>query len=169
VAATERLRAAGIDVVDVDVPEGWQRLLEAARTVNDYEGARSHAERYREFGDRIGTRLADLIRRGLALPEEEYEGALAHIVDMRAAVSQILWEYPAILTPAAGPAPAGLGFTGDPSPNAPWTALGLPAITVPLPVAGAPLGLQIAAAWGRDDALLSVAAEAEKLIGYTGL
>jgi Asp-tRNA(Asn)/Glu-tRNA(Gln) amidotransferase A subunit family amidase len=40
----------------------------------------------------------------------------------------------------------------------------VPAISVPLPVDGAPLGLQITAAWGRDDALISVAAQAEQLL-----
>jgi Asp-tRNA(Asn)/Glu-tRNA(Gln) amidotransferase A subunit family amidase len=162
--AAERLRAAGVDVVDVDPPEGWDRLLAAARTVNAFEGARSHAARYCEFGDGIGARLAELVRQGLTLPDEEYHAALSHIAHMRTVVAQILWEYPAILTPAAPAAPAGLESTGDPAPNAPWTALGLPAISVPLRVDGAPLGMQIVAAWGRDDALLSVAAQAEKLL-----
>ena len=78
----------------------------------------------------------------------------------------MLWEYPAILSPAAtGPAPAGLDSTGDPANNAPWTALGVPAISVPLAVEGAPLGVQITAAWGRDDALVAVAAQLETQIG----
>ena len=64
----------------------------------------------------------------------------------------------------AGPAPAGLESTGDPSHNAPWTALGVPAISVPLPVERGPLGVQMAAAWGRDDALVAVAAELETLV-----
>ena len=164
-AAADRLRSSGVEVDDLDPPQGWDRLLESAVTVNAYEGARSHAARYREFGDRIGARLADLVRHGLAIPEGEYQAALAHIAHMRGAVAQIFWEYPAILTPAAaGPAPAGLASTGDPAHNAPWTALGLPAISVPLPTDGAPLGLQITAAWGRDDALISVAAQAEQFL-----
>jgi len=161
--AAESLRASGVQVDDLDPPEGWDGLLEAARTVNAYEGARSNAGRYGEFGDRIGVRLAELVRRGLAIPEGEYQAALAHVAHMRGAVAQIFWEYPVILTPAAGgPAPQGFASTGDPACNAPWTALGVPAISVPLPVAGAPLGLQITAAWGRDDALISVAAQAER-------
>jgi len=164
--AAEGLRASGVEVDEMDPPAGWDRLLAAARTVNAYEGARSHAARYGEFGDRIGTRLAALVREGLAIPEGEYRAALDHIARMRGMVAQTLWEYPAILTPAAaGPAPEGLSSTGDPSHNAPWTALGLPAISVPLPVSSVPLGLQITAAWGRDDALISVAVQAERLLG----
>jgi Asp-tRNA(Asn)/Glu-tRNA(Gln) amidotransferase A subunit family amidase len=164
-AAAERLRAAGVEVDDMDPPQGWDSLTLAARTVNAYEGARSHAGRYQEFGGRIGPRLAALVRHGLTIPESEYQAALARVAQMRLVAAQIFWEYPAILTPAAaGPAPAGLDSTGDPAHNAPWTALGLPAISVPLPDAEAPLGLQITAAWGRDDALISVAAQAEQFL-----
>jgi len=164
--AVEFLRASGVMVDEIDAPEGWDGLAGAARTVNAYEGARSHAARYGEFGDRIGIRLAGLVREGLAIPEGAYQAALSHIARMRGAVAQIFWEYPSILTAAAaGPAPEGLASTGDPSHNSPWTALGLPAISVPLPVNGGPMGLQIAGAWGRDDALVSVAAQAEKLLG----
>jgi Asp-tRNA(Asn)/Glu-tRNA(Gln) amidotransferase A subunit family amidase len=159
--ATEELRAGGVDVVEMEPPPGWDGVLAAARTVNAYEGARSHAARYQEFGDRIGLRLAALVREGLTIPENEYLAALEHIARMRSAVAQIFWEFPTILTPAAaGPPPEGLQSTGDPSPNAPWTALGVPAISVPV----APMGLQITAAWGRDDALVTVAAKAEALL-----
>jgi len=163
--AAERLCAAGVPVDALDLPAGWDRLAAAARTINAYEGARTHAARYREFGERIGLRLAVLVRQGLEMPEDEYIRALAHVAAMRTSLSNVLWEYPAILSPAAtGPAPAGFDSTGDPANNAPWTALGVPAISVPLPVAGAPLGLQITAAWGRDDALVAVAEQAEELL-----
>jgi Asp-tRNA(Asn)/Glu-tRNA(Gln) amidotransferase A subunit family amidase len=164
--AVEQLRACGIPVLDTGLLAGWESTAKAALLINDYEGARTHAARFTEFGARIGTRLAELVRRGLEIPEEEYLDAMEQVEQTRRELSQIFREYPAIVSPAAmGPAPAGLSSTGDPSVNAPWTALGVPAIAVPLPVPGAPLGLQINAAWGRDDALVAVAAEAERLFG----
>jgi len=163
--AAERLRANGVMVDEVAPPAGWDRLGAAARTINDYEGARSHAGRYREFGERIGTRLAELVRRGQRIPDQEYAAARAHVEEMRNALAAVLREYSAILSPAAtGPAPAGFDSTGDPANNAPWTALGGPAISVPLRVRAAPLGLQIAAAPGCDDALVAFAARAERLL-----
>ena len=165
-AAVERLRAGGVSIDEIPAPQGWDRLQTAAQTINRYEGARSHRARFEEFGDRIGRKLATLVRDGLRLTPSEYEDARAHVEQMKVAVNSIFWDYPVILTPAAaGRAPAGLDSTGDPSHNAPWTALGVPAISVPLPVDGGPLGVQMTAAWGRDDALVAVAAQLETLVG----
>jgi len=161
----ERLRAAGIRVDDMDAPAGWQALVEAAFTINTYEGARTHERRYRDFGERLGTRLAALIRRGLAMSASEYQAAREQIERMRTEISRLFWEYPAILSPAAtGPPPAGFDSTGDPAASAPWSALGVPAISVPLAGYDMPMGLQLTGAWGRDDAVVVVAAEAEQIL-----
>jgi len=163
--AARQLRDHGAVVEEMDPPAGWLDLSRAAFTINQYEGARSHRERFDRFGERIGIRLADLVRTGLEIPETEYRSAVRVVEQMRGEVTNLFWDYPAVLTPAAtGPPPAGLASTGDPANNAPWTALGVPAISIPLPVSGAPLGLQITAAWGRDDALVAVAAQAERML-----
>jgi Asp-tRNA(Asn)/Glu-tRNA(Gln) amidotransferase A subunit family amidase len=133
-------------------------LLAAAYMVNRYEGARTHEARYREFGDRLGVRLVELIRQGLATPQSDYRAALALIATMR---EEAFAETDFIVSPAAtGPAPAGFETTGDPAMNAPWTALGSPAISIPrrdFP----PVGLQVAAAPGKDAELLAFAVELE--------
>jgi Asp-tRNA(Asn)/Glu-tRNA(Gln) amidotransferase A subunit family amidase len=48
--------------------------------------------------------------------------------------------------------------------NLPWTALGIPAISLPMPVLGLPLGLQLVSESGTDGALLALAAEVESLL-----
>ena len=62
-----------------------------------------------------------------------------------AAVEASLTSYTAILTPAScGPAPKGLGSTGNPIFNGLWTYLGVPCVTLPLlEVDGLPLGVQL--------------------------
>lgn len=143
------------------LPDWWDDIVEAACTVNRYEGARTHEWRYRQYGDRMGVRLAALIREGLATPDRDYRAALDRIARARDAVFS---RYDFILTAAAtGPAPEGYSSTGDPRMNAVWTALGAPAITIPRPV-HPPLGLQIAAAPGRDAALLAFATEAARTL-----
>jgi len=163
--AVALLRAAGVPVEEIAPPSGFDRLGDAARLINDYEGARSHQERWRQFGDRIGVKLAAMVQRGLAIPGHDYQAALEHVQTMKARVGEIFWEYPLLLAPAAtGPAPEGLAATGDPAANAPWTALGLPALSIPMPVQGPPLGLQALGAWGRDDAVLTVSVEVERIL-----
>jgi Asp-tRNA(Asn)/Glu-tRNA(Gln) amidotransferase A subunit family amidase len=163
--AAQRLRSRGVLVDQLDAPAGWHALRDAAFTINHYEGARSHRARFEQHGTRIGIRLAALVRTGLQIPEDEYQAARAAVERMRGELAGLFQQYPAILTPAAtGPAPAGLSATGDPANNAPWTALGVPAISLPLQISGAPLGLQFTAAWGSDGPLVALAAHAERLL-----
>lgn len=133
-------------------------LVTAAYIVNRYEGARTHHDRYREFGDRIGVRLAALLREGLATPEADYQAARMLI---RNSAERMFHDVDFYITPAStGPAPEGFDSTGDPAMNAPWTAMGCPAISIPrrgFP----PLGQQIVAAPGNDSALLAFAVEVE--------
>ena len=140
-AAVDRLRAAGVAIDEIDPPAGWRQLQAAARTINQYEGARSHRARYEEFGDAHRCKTRALVREGLKLPPRRIRGCPRPRGAACACESpRCSGTIPCILTPAApGPAPAGLEGTGDPSPNAPWTALGVPAIAVPLPGEGGPL------------------------------
>ena len=52
--------------------------------------------------------------------------------------------------------------------NSPWTALGTPAIAIPMPVdsEALPLGLQLSAARGRDDELLATAQSVAAVIEH---
>jgi Asp-tRNA(Asn)/Glu-tRNA(Gln) amidotransferase A subunit family amidase len=151
--AISRLRAHGMQIDEVDPPSTWTDLISAAFLVNRYQGARTHRERYAQFGERLGPRLCELIRAGLAIEEDAYNAAVATVDRHRSIVD----EHPIILSPAApGAPPAGLASTGDPSCNAAWTALGVPAITIPLP-GETPLGLQITAARQQEDLLIASA------------
>jgi Asp-tRNA(Asn)/Glu-tRNA(Gln) amidotransferase A subunit family amidase len=69
-------------------------------------------------------------------------------------------ETPIVLVPAAtGSAPRGLASTGDSRMNGPWTALGTPAVSIPIPMpSGLPLGLQLTGNHGDDARVLQTAA-----------
>jgi Asp-tRNA(Asn)/Glu-tRNA(Gln) amidotransferase A subunit family amidase len=158
-----RLRAGGFSVENVKLPPVFSELRAAARVVEFYEGARAHEQRWREHGEKLGA-LAELVREGLRIPAEEYTAALENIARAKKAMTEVFATTPVILTPSAvGPAPRGLSSTGDPRMNAPWTALGVPAISVPMPVAaGLPLGLQLTADSGHEARLLEAAFQAEQ-------
>ncbi len=161
--ALDRLSSQGWTVNAIEMPARFAELLPAARLINNYEGARTHAQHWREHGSRIGAKLAQLVEEGLAIPAEKHAAALALIAVLKQEMNDLFRAHAVVATPAApGPAPEGLASTGDPRLNTPWTALGVPAISVPLPVGDAPpLGIQLAAAAGADSALLAIAAEVE--------
>ena len=164
--AVGMLRRAGVPIRSVDIAGMLKELHAAALTVQFYEGARFHEQRFREYGDRLA-HMADLVREGLKIPVERYDEARRAIAQWKARVTQIHEATPVILVPAAtGPAPLGLALTGDASMNSPWTALGTPAITIPMPVAGAlPLGLQLTADHGQDGRVIRTAVRLHSILG----
>jgi amidase len=157
-AALSRLRDAGAAIRPVALAEMLKKLDEASTTVMFYEGAQFHEQRFKEYGSRLAD-MGDLVREGLKIPVETYNNARRFIADCQARMTELFKATPVMLVPAAtGPAPMGLASTGDPRMNAPWTALGTPAISLPLPVSNAlPLGLQLTANHGEDARVIQTA------------
>jgi Asp-tRNA(Asn)/Glu-tRNA(Gln) amidotransferase A subunit family amidase len=167
--ALGRCRRAGLTMRSVDITPMLIRLREAQRAVMFYEGARFHEERYKQYGDRLAD-MASLVRDGLQIPVDRYDEARRYIAECKTRMVELFRATPVILTPAAiGPAPLGLASTGDSRLNSPWTALGTPAITIPMPVgAGLPLGLQLTADHGQDGRVLRAAIRLERVLSEPG-
>jgi Asp-tRNA(Asn)/Glu-tRNA(Gln) amidotransferase A subunit family amidase len=164
-SARAKLRRAGVTVKAIDIAGMLAKLNDAQRIVMFYEGAHVHEQRYKEHGAKLGD-LADLIREGLAMPAAKYDEAMRYIAECKARVEELYKATPIILVPAAvGAPPRGLSSTGDSRMNAPWTALGTPAISIPLPVGTAlPLGLQLTGAHGDDARVIRTAVRVETLL-----
>lgn len=143
-----------------------EKLKEEASLVMYYEGARFHKQRFEQYGDQLKD-LADLVREGLQIPDQRYQEALSFIARSKQEISGLFKTTPVILTPTAtGPAPLGLASTGDSRMNSPWTALGTPAISIPMPVSGGlPLGLQLAAEHGQEARVLHAAKRVAAILG----
>jgi Asp-tRNA(Asn)/Glu-tRNA(Gln) amidotransferase A subunit family amidase len=165
-SAIARLRSAGASVRSVDIAGMLARLNDASNTVMFYEGARFHEERFKQYGSRLED-MANLVRDGLKIPVAQYDDARRVIAESKVRITQMYKATPVILVPAAtGPAPSGLASTGDPRMNAPWTALGTPAISIPMPVSnGLPLGLQLTADHGEDARVIRAAVRVAGLLG----
>ncbi|MDE3153890.1 MAG: hypothetical protein KGN76_02255, partial [Acidobacteriota bacterium] len=154
----ERVRQAGVTMQPVALADLLRDLRQASHTVMFYEGARAHAERYREHGSRMED-MGELVREGLQIGDAAYDEARRRIAACHAQFAGLYAATPIILAPAApGPAPFSLASTGDARMNAPWTAMGTPAISIPMPVGDSlPLGLQLTAERGGDADLLHAA------------
>jgi amidase len=164
--AVATLRAAGVTIRPHDLAGMLDKLAEASTTIQAYEAAQFHEQRYKEHGSRLAD-LADLVREGLKMPVARYDEARRYVAECKGKITEMYKTTPVILVPAAtGPAPRGLGTTGDPRMNAPWTALGTPAISIPMPVQGAlPLGLQLTADYGQDARVIRTAVRLQPLLG----
>ena len=162
--AADRLRRARIVIRSVDIAALLQNLDAATNDIAFYEGARFHERRWRQHGSRL-LDLADLVEKGLKMPAERYERALQQVRQGQSRLSELYRTTPVILVPAAtGAAPRGLSYTGDPRINAPWTGLGTPAISIPMPVTGLPLGLQLTADRGQDARVLRAAVRVHRVL-----
>lgn len=163
--ALTRLRRAGVSIRPIDIAAMLDGLNEASITVMFYEGARFHQQRFNEYGARLQD-MASLVRDGLQIPVERYDEARRYIAECRLKFTEMYKATPVILVPAAaGPAPAGLASTGDPRMNGPWTALGTPAISIPMPIStGLPLGLQLTADHGQDGRVIRTAVRVEEML-----
>jgi Asp-tRNA(Asn)/Glu-tRNA(Gln) amidotransferase A subunit family amidase len=160
-----RLRQRGLEIRPVAIRPMLDALVDETRIVMFYEGARAHEERYQQYGDKL-LDVAELVREGLKIPDQRYLDALGAIAKYREQFTAQYNSTSVILVPAAtGPAPMGLKSTGDSGMNAPWSALGTPAISIPMKVAGLPMGLQLTAAHEQDTRLLRVAVQVAGLLG----
>jgi len=162
--AVDTFRKAGVATRSVDIAGLLKTADAATNVIAFYEGARFHEERWKEHGRRL-LDLADLVEKGLKIPAEEYERARQQVRDGQSRLSGLYRTTPIILVPAAvGAALRGLSNTGDPRMNAPWTGYGTPAISIPMPVTGLPLGLQLTADRGQDARVLRAAVRLHRLL-----
>jgi len=164
--ALSLLRSAGASILSIDIAGMLAKLSDATDTVTFYEGARFHQQRFNEYGSRLGAELVDLVQKGLQISVERYDEARRYIAECKTLVAELYKATPVILSPAAmGPAPLGLASTGNPRMNSPWTALGTPAISIPMPVlTGLPLGLQLTAEHGQDTRVIHTAVRIQRIL-----
>lgn len=163
-----RLEQSGVTIVrapfldDVAVVQQRHSLLMAA------EFAREHASRFARWGPLYSGSAAATVDRGARVSDGELATALAGREALRERTSAYLDALgaDALIAPSApGPAPEGLGYTGNPAMNAPWTHAGVPAITLPAgDVDSLPVGLQLVGRFGADEELVALAGALESSV-----
>ncbi len=167
-----RLRDAGIQIAELPAMSDYEQIAERHRLILAAEAAQVHQQWFAEFADRYDPKTAELIRAGQSVSAEDLETAGAGRGLLRDQLNTMMSEHEIdlwISPSATGTAPRGLGSTGDPAMNLPWTHAGLPTITLTsdwssdeLPL---PLGIQLTARWGEDEQLLAYAQVVDPLLG----
>jgi Asp-tRNA(Asn)/Glu-tRNA(Gln) amidotransferase A subunit family amidase len=155
VRAAER---AGAIVHSVTLPPLLSDAFRAHATIQDFEARQALGWEYEHHR----ASLPPLLRRALddaqAITVEAYDGARRTAHRARGALADVFTAWDVILTYSApGPAPKGLGSTGDARFNRLWTLMGNPCVNVPglVDASGLSVGVQAIAAFGKDEVALA--------------
>jgi Asp-tRNA(Asn)/Glu-tRNA(Gln) amidotransferase A subunit family amidase len=155
-----RLEAAGLEVREAPVMASFADIDARHRLLVAADAWQVHQRWYPRYGERYHAETRALLERGRAADPAVVAAARAGRATLRAELEAAmgahgidLWLSPA----APGPPPEGLGATGDPVMNLPWTYAGLPALALPAgrDARGLPHGAQLVARFGDDEELLA--------------
>jgi amidase len=164
-----RLTDAGATIVEVALPPSLAGIVAAGRLILEAEAAAYHEAMFAEHAADYGRGIAELIKAGLARRATELARAERARAAFRDAMAPVLGTFDALLSPVApGPAPLRSEGTGDFSLCAPWSFIGVPAISIPtgLDEAGLPLAIQLVGGRGGLGRLLGAAAWSENVIDF---
>ncbi len=164
----ERSNRAGCSLIEVTLPQSFERLGQAQWTVMAFEAARSTHAEMRTDPAGVSPKMRALAEAGAALPADDYDAARKLAADALAGLDEAMAEVDLLLVPAApGEAPAGLSATGDPLFNRGWSLLGVPCVALPCGTGpqGLPLAVQLVGRRGGDCRLLAAAAWMERVLG----
>jgi aspartyl-tRNA(Asn)/glutamyl-tRNA(Gln) amidotransferase subunit A len=164
-----KLAGAGFQVVDVSMPPIFDLHPAILRTIVRSEAAATHQELIRKKPAAYGPKLRDLVQMGELIEASAYLRARRIRRHYQRDMVRLFEHVDVLLTPgASGPAPEGIGATGDPVMQAPWTLADFPTMTLPSAVAsnGLPLGVQLSAAPLHEGLLLEAAKDIEAVIAF---
>jgi aspartyl-tRNA(Asn)/glutamyl-tRNA(Gln) amidotransferase subunit A len=163
-ASAAKFKAAGAEVVDVLLPDGWDLVWPAWKIVCAGERTTFHAKHTAAL-EAAGIDVkpdADIF-----LPATYYLQAQRVRRWLVEAALPLFRSVDVLYTPAAlGPAPLGHGG-GDNSMNSPWATVGMPTITFNIGLApdGLPLGAQLTAPHLAEAPLLAAGAWCQSVMG----
>jgi Asp-tRNA(Asn)/Glu-tRNA(Gln) amidotransferase A subunit family amidase len=156
--AAKILRAAGARVRDWEMPESWDRLIEAHNRVMTKEATIYYGPERERYPHLISPGLTAALEVGDAVTRPQMADARKRRQRAQADLTQAWEQFDILLAPSArGEAPAGLGHTGDPLFNRFWTFLGPPCIALPFNTGpfGLPLSVQLIGPHRSDDQLVA--------------
>jgi aspartyl-tRNA(Asn)/glutamyl-tRNA(Gln) amidotransferase subunit A len=129
------------------------------------EAAAYHREWIEAYPDRYGTDVLGLLRRGLQVSGVDYVRAVREREAARAEVEAAMRDWDAILLPTTACVAPLLGATHVREKllrfTRPFSYTGQPVITIPAPVSGLPVGIQVVGHFSRDADLIRVARSLE--------
>jgi len=168
-AAIAKLRDAGAVLEELELSELDSTNWNAINTILASEAALIFEGLVARYPDRTSGKLKELVQAGKTCSAFGYLAAKELQERLRSRFTTDICGFDAVLTlPAFGEAPEGLGYTGDAEYCAPWTLLGVPAVTLPVGFGKnrLPLGVQIVGPYREDHRLLRVSKWIESVLSF---
>jgi Asp-tRNA(Asn)/Glu-tRNA(Gln) amidotransferase A subunit family amidase len=167
--AVAKLRDAGAAVEELEWPELDDMNWLTINTILASEAAAIFRDIVERYPDRTSDRLKELVQTGMGHSAYDYLAAKALQTKLQSEFPARISGFDAVLTLSAfGEAPESLGYTGDAEYCAPWTLLGVPAISLPAGLGrnSLPLGIQVVGPYREDLRMLRVAKWIETTLNF---
>lgn len=164
-----KLKSAGASVEDVTFTDLDKHSWDSCMTIMASEASVIYSDLIARHPDRISDHMKLLVKNGKATSAYDYLVAKHRQTQLRQATEAQISDFDVILTlPAFGEAPEGLNSTGDADYCAPWTLLGLPALSLPAGFGnkGLPLGVQVVGKYRQDRHTLGAAKWIESALAF---
>ncbi|MGE0765006.1 MAG: amidase [Hyphomicrobiaceae bacterium] len=164
------VKSLGSRVREIEIPE-LGAVTQQHAVVMGAENSGYYGPLMARDPEGLSVNLRERLTDGAKVPAGDYVRALAARDVLYRAVERQLDEVSALITlPSCGPAPKGLGSTGNPVFNSMWTYLGVPCVTLPLmTVDGMPCGVQLIGKRRDEGRLLAVARWVEERFSERGV
>ncbi len=165
--ALGKLEAKGVELVRASsrkhlaaLESALARAVDVSRDINAWESLWPLNTYSIRYPGKLSQSMQDRLVDARKMTSDDYRGLLVERERVRALYAELAGDCDACVTlSAVGPAPVGLGSTGNPVFNVPASLLGTPALTLPaFTVDGLPVGFQVMGFKDRDEGLFRVAA-----------
>src|SRR5262249_19290374 len=166
----DRLASEGFVVEEVALPAIFDVQQAILRTILRVETSSIHERLFAEHAETYGPKLHALIETGMLIDASDYVRALRLRSRYQRGMAKLFEKFDLLMTPPArGAAPAGIGATGDPAMNGPWTLADFPTMTLPhgLSADGLPIGVQLTGPPLHERLLLEIAKRIEVIINFS--
>ena len=160
-----RLRMAGAELIDFD-PNGWQSTTEIYAGIQASEAAAIHRRHFDKLLPTLDPAIAKRLLWGASLTEHEVDSLRSRQAYFKLAIAALLAQFDFLLLPSApvNRLPVGEDYTAARNAilrySTPFSLAGLPVVTLPGELIGAPMGtgVQLAAPQLDDGNLIAYAA-----------
>jgi len=166
----DRLASEGFIVEEAALPAIFDLQQAILRTILRVETSSIHERLFAEHAETYGPKLRGLIETGMLIDASDYVRALRLRSRYQREMAKLFEKFDVLMTPPArGVAPAGIGATGDPVMNGPWTLTDFPTMTLPhtLSTDGLPISVQLTGPPLEERSLLEIAKQIENIVNFS--